>query len=96
MAIIGGCSVGVEKTLSSLAVGEGGIVSKIEGDGSLKRRILEMGLVPGTEVRVERKAPLNDPVSIWFRGYELSLRVDEADAVFIMPRGCAGCSGGCR
>ncbi|MGI6783577.1 MAG: FeoA family protein [Aminivibrio sp.] len=96
MAIFGGCSAGLEKTLSSLAVGEGGIVSKIEGDGSLKKRILEMGLVPGTEVRIERKAPLNDPVSVWFRGYELSLRVDEADAVFIRPKGCAGCSGGCR
>lgn len=96
MAIFGGCSSGMEKALSTLAVGEGGVVSKIEGDGSLKRRILEMGLVPGTEVRVERKAPLNDPVSVWFRGYELSLRVDEANAVFIRPKGCAGCSGGCR
>ncbi len=96
MAMFGGCSGGAERALSSLAVGEGGVVSRIEGDGSLKRRILEMGLVPGTEVRVERKAPLNDPVAIWFRGYELSLRVDEADAVLIMPRGCAGCSGGCK
>ena len=96
MAIFGGCSSGMEKALSTLAVGEGGVVSKIEGDGSLKRRILEMGLVPGTEVRVERKAPLNDPVSVWFRGYGLSLRVDEANAVFVRPKGCAGCSGGCR
>lgn len=55
-----------------------------------------MGLVPGTEIRVERKAPLNDPVSVWFRGYELSLRVDEANAVFVRPKGCAGCGGGCR
>ncbi len=73
-----------------------GVVARIEGDGSLKRRILEMGLVPGTQLRVERKAPLNDPVSVWFRGYELSLRVDEADAVIIRPAGCAGCPGGCR
>lgn len=97
MGAFGGCCGTVtEKALSSLAVGEGGVVSKIGGDGGLKRRILEMGLVPGTEVRVERKAPLNDPVSVWFRGYELSLRVDEADAVFIRPKGCAGCGGGCR
>jgi ferrous iron transport protein A len=92
-----GCGAGGnEKVLSALSVGEGGVVSKIGGEGGLKRRILEMGLVPGTEIRVERKAPFNDPVSVWFRGYELSLRVDEADAVFVRPKGCAGCSGGCR
>lgn len=89
-----GCSTGGnERVLSALAVGEGGVVSKVGGDGGLKKRILEMGLVPGTEIRVERKAPFNDPVSIWFRGYELSLRVDEADVVFVRPKGCAGCSG---
>lgn len=85
-----------EKELSTLSVGESGVVARIEGDGSLKRRILDMGLVPGTVVRVERKAPLNDPVSIWFRGYELSLRVEEADAVLLRPAGCAGCTGGCK
>ena len=86
----------IEKGLSTLSVGESGVVARIEGDGSLKRRILDMGLVPGTLVRVERKAPLNDPVSIWFRGYELSLRVEEANAVLIRPAGCAGCPGGCK
>ncbi|MDD2454252.1 MAG: ferrous iron transport protein A [Synergistales bacterium] len=97
MGVLSGCcESGKEKALSALSVGEGGVVARIEGDGSLKRRILEMGLVPGTQLRVERKAPLNDPVSVWFRGYELSLRVDEADAVIIRPAGCAGCPGGCR
>lgn len=86
----------IEKRLSTLSVGESGVVARIEGDGSLKRRILDMGLVPGTLVRIERKAPLNDPVSIWFRGYELSLRVEEANAVLLRPTGCAGCAGGCK
>jgi len=90
------CSGGSEKALSTLEIGEGGIVSKIVGDGSLKRRILEMGLVPGTQIRVERKAPFNDPVSVWFRGYELSLRVDEANAVLVRPLGCASCPEGSR
>lgn len=88
------CGGGKEKTLSALSVGESGIVARIEGDGGLKRRILEMGLVPGTQIRVERKAPLNDPVSVWFRGYELSLRVDEAGAVIVRPAGCVGCGVG--
>ncbi len=87
-----GCGSGKERALSSLEIGEGGVVSKIAAEGGLKRRILEMGLVPGTQIRMERKAPLNDPISVWFRGYELSLRVDEADAVLIRPSGCAGCS----
>ena len=91
-----GCGGQNEKGLSTLSVGESGVVARIEGDNSLKRRILDMGLVPGTTVRVERKAPLNDPVSIWFRGYELSLRVEEADAVLLRPAGCAGCAGGCK
>ena len=91
-----GCEGVEERALSALDIGESGIVSKIVGEGALKRRILEMGLVPGTQIRVERKAPLNDPVSVWFRGYELSLRVDEANAVLIRPAGCAGCSGGAR
>ena len=91
-----GCGGHKEKGLSTLSVGESGVVARIEGDNSLKRRILDMGLVPGTTVRVERKAPLNDPVSIWFRGYELSLRVEEADAVLLRPAGCAGCAGGCK
>ncbi|MDD3513009.1 MAG: FeoA family protein [Synergistaceae bacterium] len=96
MGLTCSCSGGNERVLSALEIGEGVVVSKIAGDGSLKRRILEMGLVPGTEIRVERKAPFNDPVSVWFRGYELSLRVDEANAVLVRPAGCAGCSGGSR
>ncbi len=87
-----GCAGGKERVLSSLEIGEGGVVSRIVADGGLKRRILEMGLVPGTGIRMERKAPLNDPVSVWFRGYELSLRVDAANAVMVRPAGCAGCA----
>jgi ferrous iron transport protein A len=95
MGLSCGCSNENERVLSSLSIGESGIVSKVTGEAGLKRRILEMGLVPGTQIRVERKAPLNDPVSVWFRGYELSLRVEEANAVLVRSAGCAGCSGGC-
>lgn len=73
-------------------------VVKIIGQNILKRRVLDMGLVPGTMVSVERKAPFNDPVSVWFRGYELSLRHHEAEAVLVKPLGCSGCTaceGGC-
>lgn len=67
-------------------------VVKVTGQDDLKRRVLDMGLVPGTIVSMERKAPFNDPISIWFRGYELSLRLSEAEAVLVKPLGCSGCS----
>ena len=75
------------------------MVSAIEGNPSVKLRVLEMGLVPGTVVRMERKAPMGDPVSVWFRGYELSLRKTEAEAVLIncdsATCSCKNCGGGC-
>ena len=96
MSISCSCSGGVERALGALEIGEGGIVSRVVDDSGLKRKVLEMGLVPGTQIRVERKAPLGDPISVWFRGYELSLRLDEANAVFVRPAGCAGCPGAAR
>ncbi|MBL3592138.1 MAG: ferrous iron transport protein A [Synergistaceae bacterium] len=85
-----------ERNLKELEVGEKAIVVRVEGEPSLKGRVLAMGLVPGTELRMERKAPLADPLTVHYRGIELSLRRDEAERV-IVRRGCAGCArcGGC-
>lgn len=82
-------------TLAELTRGDSGVVLRVVGDPGLKKKVLDMGLVPGTPFRVERKGPLNDPVGVRFRGFELSLRLVEAQVVQVQ-KNCAGCVGGCR
>jgi ferrous iron transport protein A len=60
---------------------QSGIITEIKIDGALGRRIRDMGLVPGTEVRVLGRAPLYDPVALRVRGFTLTLRNNEADYV---------------
>lgn len=60
--------------LSSLAPGQQGVIARVGGQRSFRRRLLEMGLVPGETVLVERIAPLGDPVEFRVKGYHLSLR----------------------
>lgn len=71
------------KTLSELKVGETGRVAHLTGEGAVKRRIMDMGLTKGVEVTVRKVAPLGDPIEITVRGYELSIRKDEAAKVEI-------------
>ena len=68
-------------TLRDVKVGESAVVSRLAGTGALKRRIMDMGLTKGTGVYVRKVAPLGDPVEITVRGYELSIRKDEAACV---------------
>ena len=68
-------------TLKDVRVGESATVSKLTGSGALKRRIMDMGLTKGTRVYVRKVAPLGDPVELTVRGYELSIRKDEASSV---------------
>ena len=65
-------------TLREMKPGQSGKVISIGESGPLKRRIMDMGITPGVEVKVVKMAPLGDPVEIRIRGYELSLRRDEA------------------
>ena len=67
------------RTLRDIQVGEKSKVIKIHGEGKVKRRIMDMGITKGTEIFVRKVAPLGDPVEITVRGYELSLRKDDAD-----------------
>jgi len=69
------------KLLSELKRGEKGRVVKIGGSGSIHRRLLDMGLVSGSEVEMERVAPLGDPIEIKVKGYNLSLRKEEAASI---------------
>jgi len=69
--------------LSELKPKERGTIVKVGGDGPVHRRILDMGVVPGTEVEVVKVAPLGDPVDLLIRGYHLSLRKEEAKKIFV-------------
>ena len=69
--------------LSELKPKEKGTIVKVGGDGPVRRRILDMGVVPGTEVEVVRVAPLGDPVELLIRGYHLSLRKEEAREILV-------------
>ena len=70
-------------TLGEAEVGSTVIVTKIEGDGAYKRRIMDMGITKGTELYIRKVAPLGDPVEITVRGYELSVRNEDARCVLV-------------
>jgi ferrous iron transport protein A len=69
------------KTLNELKIGETSKVVRLNGEGAVKRRIMDMGLTKGTQVTVRKVAPLGDPIELTVRGYELSIRKDEAAKV---------------
>ncbi len=71
----------MEKTLDTFSVGEQGVVKSVSGEGKIKRRLFDMGITPGAEVLLRKKAPLGDPIEITVRGYELTLRKTEAVCV---------------
>lgn len=70
-------------TIADLVSGQTGKISRVQGDGPLRRRLMDLGLIAGTEVTLERAAPLGDPLEILVKGSHLSLRRDEANAVHV-------------
>ena len=68
-------------TLKEVKVGQSCTVAKLTGTGAVKRRIMDMGLTKGTEVHVKKVAPLGAPIELTVRGYELSIRKDEAASI---------------
>ncbi len=72
-------------TLNKLPLGKSGVIQTVGGEGILRRRLLDMGLTPKTKVMVRKKAPLGDPLEIFLRGYELTLRADEAAKITVLP-----------
>ena len=68
-------------TLGDAKVGSTVVVMKIEGDSAYKRRIMDMGITKGSELYIRKVVPLGDPVEITVRGYELSVRKDDAQCV---------------
>lgn len=73
----------MQKSLNKFKIGEKGKVIKIEGEGKLRRRMLDMGITPGVEILLHNVAPLGDPIEIKLRGYDLSIRKDEAAKIIM-------------
>ena len=70
-------------TLGEAKVGSAVVVERIDGDGAYKRRIMDMGITKGTTLYIRKVAPLGDPVEITVRGYELSVRKNDAQCVLV-------------
>ncbi len=71
------------RTLKDVKTGESVTIVKLQGEGPVKRRIMDMGLTKGVEVYVRKVAPLGDPVEITVRGYELSIRKFDAENIIV-------------
>ena len=69
------------KTLKEVACGETVTVTKLTGEGPVKRRIMDMGITKGIQIYVRKVAPFGDPVEVTVRGYELSLRKEDAEMI---------------
>lgn len=70
-------------TLKEMKPGESGRVVSIGEKGQMRRRIMDMGVTPGAEIKVVKAAPLGDPIEVTVRGYELSLRKEEAKQIIV-------------
>lgn len=70
-------------TLKDVPVGSTCVIRRLIGAGALKRRIMDMGLTKGVRVTVRKVAPLGDPIELTVRGYELSIRKDEASRILV-------------
>lgn len=71
----------MEKLLSKFTPKESGVVKKILAEGQIKRRLFDMGITPRAQITMRKVAPLGDPIEVTIRGYELTLRKKEAEAV---------------
>ena len=73
------------KPLSELSPGDACLIFSIGGEGALRRRLLDMGLTPGTRVLFRKAAPLGDPLELSLRGYALTLRKEDAGRIWVLP-----------
>ena len=70
-------------TLNEMKTGTSAVIASVGGEGALRCRLLDMGLIPRTQVTLQKVAPMGDPIEILVRGYELTLRVDDAKNIEI-------------
>ena len=71
----------MQKTLDKFSIGESGVVTAVNGERRIKRRLYDMGITNGAEIYLRKKAPLGDPLEVTVRSYELSLRKSEASCI---------------
>lgn len=72
-------------TLNDLTVGESAVITSVGGSGSLRNRLIDMGLIPHTKITLRKVAPMGDPIEIHLRGYELTIRREDAANIVIEP-----------
>ncbi len=70
-------------TLDMLKPGQSAVITSVGGEGALRCRLLDMGLIPKTKVTVRKVAPLGDPIELHLRGYELTIRLDDAKEISV-------------
>lgn len=70
-------------TLDKLKIGHTAIITKVGGEGALRRRLLDMGLIPKTTIMIRKVAPMGDPIELYLRGYELTIRKEDASKIEI-------------
>jgi Fe2+ transport system protein FeoA len=73
----------MQKSLDEFTSGETGRVVRVTGEGPMRRRLFDMGVTPGAEITMRKAAPLGDPIEVTIRGYELSIRKAEAEAILM-------------
>lgn len=70
-------------TLDKLEIGKEAVITAVRGDGALRCRLLDMGLIPKTRVMIRKVAPMGDPIELFLRGYELTIRLSDAELIDI-------------
>ena len=72
-------------TLDKLPSGKEAVITAVGGEGALRCRLLDMGIIPHTKIMIRKVAPMGDPIEIHLRGYELTIRLEDAQKIDVMP-----------
>ena len=72
-------------TLDKLPIGKEAVITAVGGEGALRCRLLDMGIIPHTKIMIRKVAPMGDPIEIHMRGYELTIRLEDAQKIDVMP-----------
>ena len=72
-------------TLDKLPIGKEAVITAVGGEGALGCRLLDMGIIPHTKIMIRKVAPMGDPIEIHLRGYELTIRLEDAQKIDVMP-----------
>ena len=72
-------------TLDKLPIGKEAVITAVGREGALRCRLLDMGIIPHTKIMIRKVAPMGDPIEIHLRGYELTIRLEDAQKIDVMP-----------